>query len=381
MDASVVLWENWQEQVKQLLEGIHGHQTKSLGLMVLGMVVSGSAVLQRMAESVQQYGISEAKMPSIERRLARFVANDRILVPRIWKQFLAQVLAYFRDRRLFFVLDCTPIDERACIVYMGLLVHSRVLPVAWRVMPAQEEWTEGQWDLVGAMLDEIGEHLATAECTFIADRGLSGMPLVKLCRDRQWHYLLRIAKEHTFRRRLKGKGQKWSQWIACGHLARQVGQRWFGAVQVWQDERLDTYLSAVWEPDHQEAWLLIADQAAGPLQVARYAWRMRVESTFQDSKSRGWDLEATLIEDRSRLDRLLLALFLAMWWVSHLAASCIHHGKRDQFDRHDRRDKGIFRLGRLWLLDILRRAKNRAAVKWCLPFKKQANGWRFSLRF
>ena len=106
--------------------------------MVLGIVLSGSAVLQRMAESVQQSGISEAKMPRIERRLARFVANDRIIVPTIWKLFLAQVLTYFRDKQLWFVLDCTPIDDRACIVYIGVLVPSRVLPVAWRVMPGQE---------------------------------------------------------------------------------------------------------------------------------------------------------------------------------------------------------------------------------------------------
>jgi len=56
MDASVLLWENWQEQVKQLLEGIHGHQTKGLAFIVLGMVLSGSAVLQRVAESLQQHG-------------------------------------------------------------------------------------------------------------------------------------------------------------------------------------------------------------------------------------------------------------------------------------------------------------------------------------
>lgn len=265
MDASALLWENWQEQVKQLLEGIHGHQKKGLALMVLGIVLSGSAVLQRIAESVQQHGISEAKRPSIERRLARFVANERIIVPTIWKLFLAQVLAYFRDKRLFFVLDCTPIDERACIVYVGLLVHSRILAVAWRVMPGQEEWDEGQWDLVGAMLDEVRSHLGAAECTLIADRGLSGMPLVKLCLQRDWHYLLRIAKEHTYRRRLQGK--KWSQWMACGRLIQKEGQRWFGAVQVWQDERLETYLSAVWEPGYKEAWFLISDQSAGQQQV------------------------------------------------------------------------------------------------------------------
>ena len=379
MDASVLLWENWQEQVKQLLEGIHGHQTKGLAFIVLGMVLSGSAVLQRVAESLQQHGISEAKMPSIERRLERFVGNSRISVPTIWKLFLAQVLVYFRDKHLMLVLDCTPIDDRACIVYVGLLAHSRVLPLAWRVMPGQEHWEERQWDLVAAMLDEIGEQVGAAECTLIADRGLSGMPLVKLCTQRHWHYLLRIAKEHTFRRRLPGK--KWSRWMACEQLVRKEGQRWFGRVQLWQDEPLDTYLSAVWEPGHKEGWLLISDQSAGPVRVAQYAWRMRVEATFQDTKSRGWNLEASLIEDRARLNRLLLALFLAMWWVSHLAASCIHHGKRERFDRQDRRDKGLFRLGRLWLLDILRRTKNRAALRWCLPFKKQANGWRFSLRF
>ena len=48
-----------------------------------------------------------------------------------------------------------------------------------------------------------------------------------------------------------------------------------------------------------------------------YALRRRVESTFQDSQSRGWDLEARLIAVLERINRLLLALFVAMWWVIH----------------------------------------------------------------
>jgi hypothetical protein len=55
---------------------------------VLGIVLSGSVVLQRVAESLQQSGISEAKMTSIERRLVRFVANERIVVPKIRRVFL-----------------------------------------------------------------------------------------------------------------------------------------------------------------------------------------------------------------------------------------------------------------------------------------------------
>ena len=29
MDASVILWEQWQQQVKQLFDGLHGHQKKA----------------------------------------------------------------------------------------------------------------------------------------------------------------------------------------------------------------------------------------------------------------------------------------------------------------------------------------------------------------
>src|SRR5947209_16536783 len=135
MDASNLLWEQWEEQVKQFFEGVHGHQKKTLALVVLGMILSGSAVLQRIAESISERGLSEAKMPSIERRFARFVANKRIVVSEIWKQFLGQVLPYWHGKPIRLILDCTPCGDAATIVYVGLLVHSRVLPLMWRVMP------------------------------------------------------------------------------------------------------------------------------------------------------------------------------------------------------------------------------------------------------
>jgi hypothetical protein len=74
-------------------------------------------------------------MPSLERRFARFVANSRIVVSSVWKQFLSQVLPYWHGKSVRLVLDCTPCGQEASIVYLGLLVQSRVLPLMWRVMP------------------------------------------------------------------------------------------------------------------------------------------------------------------------------------------------------------------------------------------------------
>lgn len=375
MDAPTQLWEAWRTQVKQLFPDLHGHQQKALAWVVLGVVLSGSAVLQRMAEGL--YGISAAKMPSIERRLARFVANDRVQVSTVWNEFLTDVLPFWRERRVFLVLDCTPFDDRATIVYLGLLIHSRILPLAWQVMPAQQKWPEGQWAVVKRLFDQVTPHLKNTDCTVLADRGLVGWPLVQLCRERRWHYLLRVRREHTCRRWMG----HWTAWRSLGQLITQPGQQWCGRIQLWQEETLETHLSAVWEPAYQDVWFLISDRQAGRQRIAEYAWRARVEATFQDSKSRGWNVEASRIADRARLDRLLLALFLGLWWVTHLAAACMHHGHRTRFDRHDRRDKGFFRLGRLWLLDILRRARDVRALLRCLPFHRQGTTWRFAVRF
>src|SRR6266700_2026612 len=171
MDAPSVLWMNWHEQLKDLLPGMHGHQKTTLAFFVLGIVLSGCAVMQRVAETLSERGLSEAKMTSIERRLARFIGNSRIVVPVIWKLFLAQVWTPFRGQHLYFVLDNMPFRDDLTIVSVGLLVHSRVLPVAWAVMPGQTKWDEVQWDIVGRLLDQGSLHPPDTSCTLMADRG------------------------------------------------------------------------------------------------------------------------------------------------------------------------------------------------------------------
>ena len=67
-------------------------------------------------------GVSAAKTPSIERRLARFLANTQINVLPVWTRLVGHFLAFWRDQRLVFVLDATALDQRATVLYLGLLV-------------------------------------------------------------------------------------------------------------------------------------------------------------------------------------------------------------------------------------------------------------------
>ncbi len=188
---------------------------------------------------------------------------------------------------------------------------------------------------------------------------------------------MRIKQEEYLQRKRYGHFQDWQ---TCSQVVSKPGQSWFGTVRLWKEHEYETQLSAVWEASHDEAWFLISDRPAGRKRVKQYGWRMRVESTFQDMKRRGWQWESSHVRQLDHLERLLLVLFLAFWWLMHLGASCVHSGRRERYDRHDRRDKGLLRLGRLYLRDI-ERGGYEGALRQCLPLRRHHQQWRFSLRF
>jgi len=369
------LCSQWHGQVKQLFTMLHGHQKKVLAMFVLGAIKAESIVVQRVAEELLEE--SDAKIPSIERRLQRFLSNERIEVEDIWDQFLRQVLSAWRHQAVTLILDITPFEEHAQVVYLGLLQQSRVLPLAWKVMPGQQEWEQGQWEIVAALFERVAHALGEAGCTVIADRGLSCLRLIQLCQAHGWHYVLRIKQDEWCQRKLRGT---FGAWQPCSQVVAHTGKSWFGTVRLWKEHEYETHLSAVWEEDQEEAWFLISDQPAGRKRIKQYRWRMRVEATFQDMKSRGWQWESTHVRQRARLDRMLLILFLAFWWLMHLAASCVHSGRRARYDRHDRRDKGLLRLGRLYLRDI-ERGGHEGALRQCLLLRRHHQQWSFTLRF
>jgi hypothetical protein len=159
-------------------------------------------------------------VPSIERRPERFLSNERIVVEEIWDQFLGQVLPSFRHQPVSLILDITPFEEHAQVIYVGLLHQSRVLPLAWQVMPGQEQWEHGQWEIVACLFERVARALGEADCTLIADRGLSCLTLIQLCQAHVWHYLLRIKQEEYCQRKRYGH---FGDWQTCSQVVSQPG--------------------------------------------------------------------------------------------------------------------------------------------------------------
>jgi hypothetical protein len=117
MHAFSPLCAQWHQQVKEFFGKLHGHQSKGLALFVWGAIKAESIVLAQVAEELLSE--SDAKAPSIERRLQRFVSNERIDVEEVWEDFLSAIGSSWKQQEVVLVLDLTPFEEYAQVVYVG----------------------------------------------------------------------------------------------------------------------------------------------------------------------------------------------------------------------------------------------------------------------
>jgi hypothetical protein len=380
MQASMYsVWQQFARRVKQIVPSAHGHQCKTLAWLVLGVMLAKSVSSAQIAEVLRRVQGTQAS--SQERTFSRFLANTAVDAQALWQDFLPVVLAgWTQQTELTFVVDTTLLGDWAILVSFGLLHHSRVWPLGWRLMPRQQKWQEGQYALIAQFLAAVSPLVPQAQGRLLADSGLTREQLVEVCEQAGWQYLLRIELDKGYYvKDLDAQGRP--IWQPLTQVLTQPGQYWQGRVWLWKAHLRQTWLTAIWQEGEEAPLVVISDEGAGRSYLCRYRKRMRVEATFQDKKSRGFGLHLTHVRQFDHLDRLLLLLSLAIWWLARLGAACLHHGKRRLFDRGTRRDKSVLRLGRQWFLEILQRQPSAASLARCLPFQRQGTHWRLCLRF
>lgn len=59
--------------------------------------------------------------------------NERMDVEAVWDDFLSAIGGSWKQQEVVLVLDLTPFEEYAQLVYVGLMQQTRVLPLAWKV--------------------------------------------------------------------------------------------------------------------------------------------------------------------------------------------------------------------------------------------------------
>ncbi|CAN5798623.1 hypothetical protein BH20CHL1_BH20CHL1_02260 [soil metagenome] len=131
MQTRLQLLHSWTSQLHSLLRVT---RVRVLALLSLGLISAEGVQLGRIAAhpplSIQDL--------LTERRLRRWLSKARMPVVPTWQPLLRAFLARHGQGELLLVFDPTPYSDRAT-----LLVHKRVLPVAWHIVPDRTDWPHG----------------------------------------------------------------------------------------------------------------------------------------------------------------------------------------------------------------------------------------------
>lgn len=350
MSPRARLLHTWSTELVALLPHIRVTQVRPLALFVLGMLWAGRVSLRTIAASLP-LPVADA---SSERRFARWLANPRVSVATVWAAILPHLVASRAGQPLLLVLDPTPHNGTATILCLGLVCRRRILPLAWRVVPQQSSWPAPQIALFRALIAEVAAALPPAcAVTLLGDRGLPSVELVDACQAVGWEVAFRRSADAqqgpTVRLADGTERPAWS-------LVSGPGQRWSGPVDTFRkDGWRSLHLTIRWDRGQAAPWLLLSTAPGGAAVVRAYRRRAHAEATYEDCKTRGWNIEASRITALDRLDRLLLVLHLVFWWATQLGLRAIRQGERWRFDRAGRRKLSVIRIGRAALADRLDR--------------------------
>jgi hypothetical protein len=342
--SALSIIRDWRQQVQNdLLPALHGHQSKALADLSFAMTVVGHCHSGKLAVAVT----GDARPASVQRRLERLLANDRLDPATVWPHWGRAVLAGRSSGPIVLILDETPNRNDLRCRKLTLAYRHRALPllsVCYALGEAPEPMPELVRRLLRAAADLWPEG---AEVTLLADRGLAWPLVIDVCKELGWHYVLRLQGPTRVR---TADGQETS----AAELAPRPGVRWWGDALVFKKSGWRAaQVAACWERDCEGPWLLVSDRPDGPRQFRRYTQRTWTEELFRDEKSSGFRWEESHVTDPAHAARLVLLMALATYLALALGSRVIQAGLRRFLESTQQRRLSLFQIGKRWLMFCL----------------------------
>jgi hypothetical protein len=350
----------------QLRPGERINRVRNLVRLMIGMYKSKSVHLSRIATEVP----GEARLPSITRRLSRFIQNQAVNVwdwygpiARQWIQWQAHTNGEVR-----LVLDGTKAGLGFQLLMISLAFRRRTVPLVWRWVRKPHGKGRSSASTHLALLRLVhGLIPAGNKVLVVGDSEFGDIPVLQQLESWEWQYALRQ------RGNIQVKLPYTTIWRDFRDLVQQPGQTcWATEVLISLKYLHMANLFACWQVGEKEPWLLATNLSDPRSSRQAYQRRMWIEEMFGDFKANGVDLERTRLRNPDRLSRLTLAVALLFCWCIAIGFQVIKNGQRDLIDRSDRRDLSIFQIG--WRF-LIRQATNELPMTVCLsPYPHKLSG-------
>lgn len=337
---------------------------RMLADLALGMAMAGEVTPQRVAAEL---ALPTVQAASTERRCRRWLANPGVEPAAQWDGVRAALLRGWTARQVTLVYDPTPLGKHWQVLMVSVVWGGRARPLAWEVAPLQVSWETPLREILDRLFRSVHDALPPrAQVTLLLDRGLIGPAPLDAAQAVGWDVVLRLRagpRDSLWVRTADGREAR------IGEAAATPGRRPVAILK--QAEWRQGWLTVWREPGEAEPLVLFSTRRGGADRVREYRRRMTVEATYADLKRRGLHLERTRMRSAAGLERLLMGVCLAIWWLYDLGAAALRQGFQPTVDRRSRRDLALFRIGGYWLRHLL---DAKSAVP--LLFARGRRGWR-----
>lgn len=329
----------WIELIRRHFHNLGKWQATGLALYSYGVVLAGHCQGSKVSEALAFYG----RIPSIERRLRRWLSNARFDLAMCTQVWIQWVWSSLDTPCAVLLVDETKLADRVGIMKVSLAYEKRAIPLVWRCYRANSALDypqQGQVLMVWGLLARVIAVLpADARPIVQMDRGLGhSSAMLKALKRLGIRFQVRVKQTTTFTSRrghtcLLQDLVKPGEQITCHGTIFRYGKRVKGTVHL------------IWELNQMEPWCLVTNDPQ--VRGAVYALRMWQEESFRDLKSGGWQWQCSYVTSPDHAHRLLFVLALAYAWM--LTQGCfVLNGdpaiQREVFDgKHNK--YSIFRTG------------------------------------
>jgi hypothetical protein len=305
-----------------------------------------------LAHNVQLAAIG-AKLPvdtdeeSREQWVRRQLSNDTKGTLELFRPLAQSLLAGFAGRSIRLILDPTDLSDDLTIVQLAVAYRGRALPLAWMTVYIKPGTVQ---EAIRLLFVEVKTWLpADARIYLIGDREFHGEDMLALIQEQTWIPVVR-TKGNVMIEQDDGTRSR------VADLAPQRGQRAFYQRVFLTGWGWGPYSLSVATADQaqrgakeDDPWFIVSTEPAGPPILNLYRVRMWADEMFRDLKSQGFHLNQTRLDRTDRIDRLMLALALAYWWVIGRGIWVDRMHLRDRVDRQDDPACSLFTLGLRWI--------------------------------
>jgi hypothetical protein len=302
----------------------HLSKAQLLGLVFwsVGIVLTGSGGISQISALLAQ--ILNQKERTVFQRLREWyleVGQKRgdhrreLDVTSCFGPLLSWIIRLWagNERRIALALDATTLGERWTVLTVCVVIRGCGIPVAWKVIGAH---AKGSWR---PYWEGLLEHLqgripADWQVLVLADRGLYAGWLFEAIVKKGWHPFLRI----NLGVKARAVGESDFDWIS--RWVPTPGTQWQGMVECFagKKSRLVCTLLMQWQEGYEHPWAILTDLAPKAANVAWYGLRSWVECGFKDFKRGGFGWHHEKMQDAGRVERLWLAMAVAMVWMVSL---------------------------------------------------------------